>query len=81
MNDAEMVRHLSTEAETARRATRGSGCVRKRRHDKREAALRFYFQQVAAGKNVWWHIGAIHKKAPKLTERVAGEFGVTELKF
>ena len=79
MNDAQLVKHLNDEAQRKLAATRGSGCVRKRRNDKRESALKFWFAQIVAGRDVWNHIAMIHKKAPKLTARVAGQFGVTDL--
>jgi len=81
MKDAELVQRLNSAVEAGRNKAQKSGCVRKRRHDKREMALKFYFEQIAAGRDVWRHIEMIYEKAPKLTERVAGEHGVTELKF
>jgi len=56
-------------------------CPRVRRQRKRAAALRIYFKMIARGAPLWHRVAAIHAKAPKLTERIAKECGVTELKI
>ena len=81
INDAEMVQSLSDQAERKLAKTRGSGCVRKRRHDKRKGVLKFYFEQIANGRDMWKHVAVIYKSAPALTERVAKEIGVTDSVF
>lgn len=55
------------------------GNARIRRQRRRQAALRFYFRAIKAGGNHWPRIAAIHAKAPKLTERIAKEYGFPDI--
>ena len=67
--------------QTGSGAKKSESCGRVRALRKREAALRFHFGMILRGKNMWHRIQEIHDKAPELTERVALEMGVTELKL
>ena len=61
---------------------KSESCGRVRRIRKRENALRFHFKLIRMGReSSWKHIEDIYQDAPELTERVAKEAGVTELKI